>query len=57
MKALDREIEDLQYEFEIERADYLETIRRQERQLKLHIQILDNVLPVLSSECNYRFVF
>lgn len=57
MKALDREIEDLQYEFEIERADYLETIRRQERQLKLHKQILDNVLPVLSSECNYRFVF
>lgn len=53
VKALDREIEDLQYEFEIERADYLETIRRQERQLKLHKQILDNVLPVLSSECNY----
>lgn len=54
VKALDREILDLQGEFENERTDYLETIRRQERQLKLNAQILENVLSVLSKECNYK---
>jgi len=54
--VLDTEIQDLQYEFECERTDYLETIRRQERQLKLNEQILENLLPVLSNECNYRYL-
>ncbi|XP_065205081.1 osmotic avoidance abnormal protein 3 isoform X2 [Planococcus citri] len=54
VKALDREIQDLQSEFENERTDYLETIRKQERQLLLYNQILDNLLPALSKECNYR---
>ncbi|KAK7585855.1 hypothetical protein V9T40_000034 [Parthenolecanium corni] len=54
VKVLDREIQDLQSEFENERTDYLETIRRQERQMKLYSQIFDNILPALSKECNYR---
>lgn len=52
---MDREIQDLHSEFENERTDYLETIRKQERQLLLYNQILDSVLPVLSKECNYRY--
>lgn len=54
LKASDREIADIQSEFENERTDYLETIRKQERQIKLQSQILDKIVPTLSKECNYR---
>ncbi|XP_050540903.1 kinesin-like protein KIF17 isoform X2 [Daktulosphaira vitifoliae] len=53
IKSLDREILDIQSEFENERTDYLETIRKQERQIKLQSQILENIIPTLSRECNY----
>lgn len=53
MRALDREISDLQSEFENERTDYLETIRRQQRQLLLVNQILEKIVPTLRKECNY----
>ncbi|XP_025408168.1 kinesin-like protein KIF17 isoform X3 [Sipha flava] len=53
LKASDREIADIQSEFENERTDYLETIRKQERQIKLQNQILDKIVPTLSKECNY----
>lgn len=56
MRALDREISDLQSEFENERTDYLETIRRQQRQLQLVNQILEKIVPTLRKECNYRSV-
>lgn len=54
LKASDREIADIQSEFESDRTDYLETIRKQGRQIKLQSQILDKIVPTLSKECNYR---
>nr|CAD7395690.1 unnamed protein product [Timema cristinae] len=53
VKAMEREIQDLQSEFENERTDYLETIRKQNRQLKLYQQIAEKILPTLRKECNY----
>lgn len=54
---MDREISDLQSEFENERTDYLETIRRQQRQIQLFNQILEKISPTLRKECNYRSVW
>ncbi|KAG8295866.1 Kinesin-like protein kif17 [Homalodisca vitripennis] len=53
LRALEREITDLQSEFENERTDYLETIRKQERQCTFYQQVLDKVLPTLRKDCNY----
>ncbi|BET02316.1 KISc [Nesidiocoris tenuis] len=53
IKAQEREIADLQSEFETERTDYLETIRRLDRQLQLHQQIIDKMAPNLKSPSNY----
>ncbi|KAH9526331.1 Kinesin-like protein kif17 [Dermatophagoides farinae] len=53
IQQLEQEVEDLQSEFESERTDYLETIRRLQEQMKLLTQILDKVQPLLKSECNY----
>lgn len=53
IQSLEQEVRDLQSEFETERTDYLETIRRQEQQYKLMSQILDKILPFLKSDCNY----
>ena len=50
---LDKEIQDLQSEFETERVDYLETIRRQDRQLKLLNQILTKIQPLVRKDSNY----
>ncbi|PNF34169.1 Osmotic avoidance abnormal protein 3 [Cryptotermes secundus] len=54
VRALEREISDLQSEFENERTDYLETIRKQVRLQKLYLQIVEKILPTLKKECNYR---
>ncbi|RWS14582.1 metalloprotease TIKI2-like isoform X2 [Dinothrombium tinctorium] len=51
--SLEREVNDLQSEFETERTDYLESIRRQDQQLKLLSQILEKVQPCLRRDCNY----
>ncbi len=53
-RALTTEIQDLQQEFENDRADYLATIRDQERKLTLVHQILDRVQPTIRKDCNYR---
>ncbi|OTF80008.1 hypothetical protein BLA29_006467, partial [Euroglyphus maynei] len=53
IQQLEQEVDDLQAEFESERTDYLETIRRLQEQMKLLSQILDKVQPLLKSECNY----
>ena len=47
------EVEDLQIEFEREREDYLETIRKQERQMALQKLLLEKVQPLLRRDCNY----
>lgn len=53
LQSLEQEVRDLQSEFESERTDYLETIRRQEQQQQLLTQILDKIQPFLRNECNY----
>ncbi|XP_054274997.1 osmotic avoidance abnormal protein 3-like [Macrosteles quadrilineatus] len=53
LRALEREITDLQSEFENERTDYLETIRKQQRECRFYQQVLDKVLPTLKKDCNY----
>ena len=56
VKTLNSEISDLQTEFENDRSDYLDTIRKQDQQLILLQQILDKVQPTLRKECNYRYI-
>lgn len=53
-KVLEKEISDLQSEFEIERVDYLETIRKQDKNVKLLTQISEKLAGTLKKECNYR---
>ncbi|CAJ0918210.1 unnamed protein product, partial [Mesorhabditis belari] len=53
VKALESEIEDLQGEFELDRLDYLETIRKQDQQIKLLAQLLDKIHPLIKKDCNY----
>lgn len=48
--SLEREITDLQSEFQLDRADYLETIRKLERNCKFHEQILEKALPFVRKE-------
>ncbi|KAL8579215.1 hypothetical protein ACOMHN_010799 [Nucella lapillus] len=53
IEGLEREVMDLQSEFELERRDYLDTIRRQERHLQLLDAIITRVQPCLRRDCNY----
>jgi cell division protein FtsB len=53
VKALNAEIHDLQQEFEDDRTDYLDTIRKQDQQLKLLQQILDKIQPTIRKDSNY----
>lgn len=54
VKTLEKEISDLQSEFQQDREDYLETIRRQNRNIKLLNQINDKIASTLKRDCNYR---
>uniref|UniRef100_A0A8C3W309 Kinesin-like protein KIF17 n=1 Tax=Catagonus wagneri TaxID=51154 RepID=A0A8C3W309_9CETA len=51
--AAEVEIKDLQSEFELEKIDYLATIRRQERDFMLFQQLLEQVQPLIRRDCNY----
>lgn len=53
IQSLEAEIRDLQGEFERERTDYLDTIRRQEKQMKLQTKILEKVQHCIRRDCNY----
>ncbi|XP_060534024.1 osmotic avoidance abnormal protein 3 isoform X11 [Cylas formicarius] len=53
VKALEKEVKDIHSEFEQEREDYLETIRRQDRSVKLSAQIAEKLAGTLKKECNY----
>ncbi|XP_033638338.1 kinesin-like protein KIF17 [Asterias rubens] len=53
VRGAEIEITDLNSEFEFERIDYLDTIRKQEKQVKMMQQILDKVQPCLRRDCNY----
>ncbi|KAF5293039.1 hypothetical protein FQR65_LT11031 [Abscondita terminalis] len=54
VKSLEKEIADIQSEFQVERNDYLETIRKLNRNTKLWSQIADKLCGTLKNECNYR---
>lgn len=51
--SLEEDIKDLSAEFEVDRADYLSTIREQEKKIKLCEQLLATVVPCLRRDCNY----
>nr|XP_036855445.1 kinesin-like protein KIF17 isoform X2 [Manis javanica] len=53
LRAAEVEIKDLQSEFELEKIDYLATIRRQERDFMLFKQLLEQVQPLIRRDCNY----
>ncbi|NXB12280.1 KIF17 protein, partial [Cnemophilus loriae] len=53
LQAAKTEITDLQLEFGLEKMDYLSTIRRQERELMLCQQLLDQVQSLVRRDCNY----
>ncbi|XP_062486161.1 kinesin-like protein KIF17 isoform X4 [Pezoporus occidentalis] len=53
LQAAETEIKDLQLEFELERINYLSTIRRLERDLMLCQQLLDQVQLLVRHDCNY----
>uniref|UniRef100_A0A8C6YUW8 Kinesin-like protein n=3 Tax=Nothoprocta TaxID=8806 RepID=A0A8C6YUW8_NOTPE len=53
LRAAETEIKDLQSEFELEKIDYLGTIRRLERDLMLFQQLLDRVQTLIRRDCNY----
>ncbi|CAM4731596.1 hypothetical protein PO909_020210 [Leuciscus waleckii] len=53
LKAAKLEIRDLQAEFEMERDDYLATIRRLEREGQLLQGILERMAPLVRRDCNY----
>lgn len=47
IRLLDREINDLQAEFQLERTDYLETVRKLEKELKFVQQVYGKAMPFL----------
>ncbi|XP_074527542.1 kinesin-like protein KIF17 [Halichoeres trimaculatus] len=53
LKAAKLEIRDLQAEFEVERNDYLATIRRLEREGQLLQSLLERMVPLVRRDCNY----
>lgn len=53
VKILEKEISDIQSEFETERQDYLETIRKHEKSVILLTQISEKLAATLKKECNY----
>ncbi|XP_078103638.1 kinesin-like protein KIF17 isoform X2 [Sander vitreus] len=53
LKAAKLEIRDLQAEFEVERDDYLATIRRQEKDRQLLHSLLERMVSLVRRDCNY----
>ncbi|ESN93514.1 hypothetical protein HELRODRAFT_88642, partial [Helobdella robusta] len=52
-ESLRCEIMDIQQEFEFDRIDYLDTIRKQEQQLKYFQAILSRIHPLIRKDCNF----
>lgn len=52
-ETLKREVHDIQGEFEIDRMDYLETIRKQEQGLLWYQTVVEKVLPAIRRDANY----
>lgn len=54
LKAAQIETQDLQTEFERDRQDYLDTIRKMEQSIQLQKQMLDKIQPCIRRDCNYH---
>ncbi|TPP56586.1 Kinesin protein, partial [Fasciola gigantica] len=54
--AMKSELSDIQSEFEQDRSDYLDTIRRQQRQVDLLQAIIDRIQPCIRRDSNYHNV-
>jgi len=52
-ESLQREVLDLQSEFEFDRIDYLDTIRKQEQEMQWLQSVIERLLPVIRRDCNY----
>lgn len=50
IRSLDREILDLQGEFQLDRADYLESMRRLEKRNKFYEQFFEKISPILKRD-------
>lgn len=50
IRAQEREIQDLHSEFQLERADYLESIRKTEKDMRFYEQLLGRALPFLRKD-------
>ena len=53
LRVAKTEVQDLQSEFERDREDMLETIRKQEQQLKLATSIIERTRTLIRPSCNY----
>ncbi|XP_059138921.1 kinesin-like protein KIF17 isoform X2 [Physella acuta] len=53
IESLERDIIDIQSEFEFDRMDYLDTIRKQDRQIAYLEALVDKIHPCLRRDCNY----
>lgn len=53
LRAARLEIRDLQAEFEVERNDYLATVRRLEREGHLLHDLLERMVTLVRRDCNY----
>ncbi|XP_076257161.1 kinesin family member 3C isoform X1 [Rhynchophorus ferrugineus] len=53
VRMLEKDVRDIQGEFEQEREDYLETIRKQDKNIKLLSQISQKLAGSLKKDCNY----
>lgn len=53
VQFLQNEVKDLQREFEREREEYLDTIRKQEKQLKLVVKLSQKIQSFIPNDCNY----
>jgi len=51
--SMEREIYDIQHEFESDRIDYIDTIRKQDQTLRWYQAVLEKVVPVLRHGSNY----
>lgn len=52
-EGLQQEIVDLQSEFEYDRMDYLDSIRKQDQQIKWLESVIERIHPCLRRDCNY----
>lgn len=53
IKMLEREVADLNSEFQLDREDFLEEIRQLNRQIQFYNLLLNKVQPILRKNCRY----